>query len=413
MPEADLLVTGLDEVATPTGPLPVQGEAMADLRVIEDAAVAFREGQIHRLGPADEVADAAARERFEVDGGTLVPGFVDAHTHLVWAGDRADELVMKLAGKSYEEILAAGGGIHSTVQATRAASPGQLVEQARARLDRCLGLGTTTMEAKGGYALTVEGELELLRVLDELDQAHPVDVVATVLGAHAIPEDVDRSRFVDEVAAELTPRAAKEGLAEFCDAFVDEGAFTVEEGRRVLEAGRAEGLDVRVHADELARTGAARVGLELEAASLDHLNRVTEADVDVLAEAAAVDWDGVATLCPVTPFTSDVPYPPARDLVDAGVPVALGSDLNPNAWSEGMWFTLALAVHELGLRPAEAVTAATANAAASLNRHDRGRLEEGLLGDAVLLDVPSHTHVGYRMGGEPVKAVFKRGQRVA
>jgi imidazolonepropionase len=412
MPEADLLLTGMDELATPTGQPPLRGEAMGDLRVVEDAAIGFREGQIHRVGTREQLADVEAREVREVDGGTLVPGFVDAHTHLVWAGDRARELAMKLAGNSYEEILAAGGGIHSTVRSTREASAGELVDQARQRLDRCLGLGTTTMEAKSGYALTVEGELELLRVLAEVDQAHPVDLVTTLLGAHAIPEEVDRERFVAEVAGELPPRAVEEGLASFCDAFVDEGAFTVDEGRQVLAAGAEQGLGVRVHADELARTGAFELGLELDAASLDHLNQLDEADVAALGEAAEGGWSGVATLCPVTPFTSDVPYPPARQLVEAGVPVALGSDLNPNAWSEGMWFTIALAVHELGLRPAEVLTAASANAAASLDRHDRGRLEEGLLADAVLLDVPSHTHLGYRMGGDPVEAVYKAGERV-
>jgi imidazolonepropionase len=275
-----------------------------------------------------------------------------------------------------------------------------------------MALGTTTLEAKSGYALSTEGELELLRVLAELDERHPVDVVATLLGAHALPEDVDRATFVDEVAGQLTPEAAKQGLAEFCDVFVDEGAFTVEEGRRLLEAGRQAGLEARVHADELARTGAARMGLELEAASLDHLNQITGEDVQALAQAAGDDWRGVATLCPVTPFTSDVAYPPARELVEAGVPVALGSDLNPNAWSEGMWVTIALAVHELGLRPAEALTAATANAAASVNRYDRGRLEGGCKADAVLLDVPSHEHVGYRVNGAPVEAVWKDGEQV-
>lgn len=412
MPEADLLVTGLDEIATPTGEPPSTGDALGELRVIEDAAIAFREGRIHRLGPAAELADVDARERYETDGGTLVPGFVDAHTHLVWGGDRARELDMKLEGRSYEEILAAGGGIHDTVRSTRQADAETLLASARERLTRCLEQGTTTLEAKSGYALTTDGELELLRILAELDDAHPVDVVSTLLGAHALPEDADREAFVDEVAGQLTPQAAQQGLAEFCDVFVDEGAFTVEEGRRLLEAGRQAGLEVRVHADELARTGAARMGLELDAASLDHCNQVTSEDVEALAQATG-DWRGVVTLCPVTPFTSDVAYPPARELVEAGVPIALGSDLNPNAWSEGMWFTLALAVHELGLRPAEALTAATANAAASVHRYDRGRLEEGCKADAVLLDAPSHRHLGYRVDGPPVEAVFKDGERVA
>jgi imidazolonepropionase len=413
MPEADLLVTGLDELATPTQAGPIRGEAMGQLRVVEDAALAIAGGRIQRVGSAEELADVDADRRWEAEGGTLVPGFVDAHTHVVWGGDRARELAMKLEGASYEEILAAGGGIHSTVASTREAGEDELVGQTRARLDRCLAAGTTTMEAKTDYDLTVEGELALLAVLAELDATHPMDLVPTLMGAHAIPDDVERAAFVRELVEELTPRAARQGLTAFCDAFVDEGAFTVDEGRAILAAGREAGLEVRIHADELARTGAARLGLELDAASIDHCNRVTAEDVQALADASVEGWDGVATLCPVTPFTSDVPYPPARDLVEAGVPVALGSDLNPNAWSEGMWFTLALAVHELGLTPAEALTAATANAAASLRRSDVGRLVEGCVADAVLVDVPSHEHVGYRVDGPPIEAVVKAGERVA
>lgn len=413
MSDVDLLVAGLDELATPIGEPPFVGEAMGDVRVIEDAAIAFRGETIAHVGTEAELSDLSADHRFDADGGTLVPGFVDAHTHLVWAGDRARELSMKLEGISYEEILAAGGGIHSTVQATRDASTAELAAASRRRLDRCLALGTTTMEAKSGYALTPEGELRLLQVLQELDEEHPVDIVPTLLGAHAIPKQTDREAYVEQMIDELTPRVAKQGLAEFCDAFVDEGAFTVEEGRRILEAGKASGLDVRVHADELARTGATRMGAGLNAQSLDHLNRVDEEDIATLAGAVEDGWSGLATLCPVTPFTSAIPYAPARDLIDAGVPVALGSDLNPNAWSEGMGFTISLAVHGMRMRPGEVLTAATANAAASVNRFDRGRLQAGLRGDAVLLDLPSYEHLGYRMGDGLVKTVVKNGRPVA
>lgn len=411
--QVDLLIEGASELATATGPGPFAGTEQGAVETIERASVAIEEGRIHAVGPAGSLADLDAEQVLDASGGTVVPGFVDAHTHLVFGGDRADELVMKLEGASYEEILAEGGGIHSTVRATRGTGAGALADGARSRLDGCLAAGTTTLEAKSGYALTVEGELELLRVLASVDEQHPVDVVSTLLGAHAVPEGTDRSAFLDEVVGALTPQAADAGIASFCDAFVDEGAFTVEEGRRILEAGRQAGLGVRIHADELSCTRAGRLGLELDAASIDHVNRIDPADVQAW-EARPVDQRPVATLCPVTPFTTEsIPYAPARELIEAGIPVGLGSDLNPNAYSEGMWFTLALAVHAMRMTPSEALVAATANSARSLGLDDRGRLEEGLLADLVVLDVPSHEHIGYRMGQAPVRAVVKEGKILA
>lgn len=411
MSEADLILTGASQLATPVGTPPFSGEAQGAVRTLEDAAVAFRDGRIVALAPSDRLEGWTARERVRCQGCTIVPGFVDAHTHLVWAGDRAGELVMKLQGKSYQEILAAGGGIHSTVEATRQATQDEIVEAASARLDACLALGTTTLEAKTGYALTFEGEMGLLGALERLDE-HPVDLVHTVMGAHALPEGTDRQAFMDMVCEQLTPEAADQDLARFTDVFVDEGAFTVEEGRRVLEAGRKAGLGRRIHADELARTGAFEVGLELDALSIDHLNQATAEDIATMGQASRDGWPGVATLCPVTPFTSDLPYAPARDLIEAGVPVALGSDMNPNAWTEGMLFTLLLAVHGMRMTPSQALVAATANSAWSLGLDDRGRLEEGLVGDAVVLDMPSHTWLGYRFGADPVRHVIKDGALV-
>lgn len=409
MPEADLIVDDLAELATPTGPGPHAGPEQGDLRAVEDATIAFRDGQVAAVGTHEELADWSAPEIVDGSGGTLVPGFVDAHTHPVFAGDRAGELRMKLEGASYEEILEAGGGIHSTVEATRAASKGEMADLLAGRLDRLLALGTTTLEAKTGYALTVPGELELLEVLLDADEHHATDLAVTLLGAHAIPQDADREAYLDDVCGKLTTAAAERG-ADFVDVFVDEGAFTVDEGRRVLEAGRDAGLAVRIHADELACTRATRLGVELGAASIDHLNQVHEHDIAAMADRER--FPGTATLCPVTPFTSSIRYAPARELIRAGVPVALGSDLNPNAWSEGMLFTIALAVHGMRMRPAEALVAATANSAYSLGMEDRGYLAEGAIGDAVLLDVPSHEHLGYRLGGDPVRAVVKDGRLV-
>ncbi len=411
MSTADLILTGAREVATPIGQPPFRGAAQDQVEILEDGAVAFLDGHVVAVAPSDRLETWEADRRVRCEGCTIVPGFVDAHTHLVWAGDRAGELVMKLEGKSYQEILAAGGGIHRTVDATRHATQDEIVDTARARLDACLALGTTTLEAKTGYALTFDGEMGLLGALERLDE-HPVDLVHTVMGAHALPEDVDREAFVAMVCDELTPEAVEAGMARFTDVFVDEGAFTVEEGRRILEAGRKAGLERRVHADELARTGAFEVGLKLDALSIDHLNQLTTDDVARMGQAVEDGWSGVATLCPVTPFTSDLPYPPAGPLIDTGVPVALGSDMNPNAWTEGMLFTLFLAVHGMQMTPSQALVAATVNSAWSLGLDDRGRLEEGLVGDAVVLDMPSHTWLGYRFGADPVRHVVKDGQLV-
>ncbi len=404
------MITGLSELATPTGTPPLTGAGQGAVETIPDAAIAFRDGRIQAVGTTHELSSWTAEDTLDGTGCTLIPGLVDAHTHPVFAGERSHELTMKLQGASYSEILEAGGGILSTVEATRSADRAVLIDQTGGRLDRCLAAGTTTMEAKTGYALSVEGELALLEALVALDASHPMDLVNTVLGAHALPPGADRTEFLQQVCAELTPRAAKQGGARFCDAFVDEGAFTVEEGRGVLEAGREAGLGVRIHADELARTGAFELGLELEAASIDHVNQITSEDTATLATAVDDGWSGLVTLCPVTPFTSELPYAPARDLIEVGVPVALGSDLNPNAWSEGMWLTLSLAVHGMRMTPAEALVAATVNSAWSLGLEDRGRLEEGLIGDAVLLDVPSHKHIGYRLPSPPVRAVVKGGE---
>lgn len=408
MPEADLLLTNCAQVVTPVGAPPFRGARLGAVRVLPEGKVLFKGGKVAAVLTAQEMGDWSSVREVDCHGGTVLPGLVDAHTHPVWAGSRAEELLAKLEGRSYSEILAAGGGIHSTVRATRRAHLGDLVALTTKRLDGALAHGTTTLEGKTGYCLDVEGELKLLRVLARVDAAHPIDVVPTVLGAHAVPDDVPRARFLEEVSDVLTPAAAKEGLARFTDAFVDEGALTTDEGRQVLEAGRDVGLGVRIHADELSCTRAARLGLDLGAASIDHLNRVHPEDLGGLGREGA----SAATLCPVTPFTSSLPYAPARDLIEAGAAIALGSDMNPNAWSEGMLLTLALAIHRMRLTPAEALTAATANSAWSLNLEDRGRLEPGLAGDAVVLDAPRYEAIGTKVGGLRVRAVVKGGALV-
>ncbi|MDX1610817.1 MAG: imidazolonepropionase [Candidatus Thermoplasmatota archaeon] len=412
MPEADLLLTDAHQAATPVGGPVLAGDRQGQVETIPEATLAIKEGRIQAVGSREEMADWTATKTVDCTGATMVPGFVDAHTHLVWAGDRADELVLKLEGHSYQEILAQGGGIHSTVKATRNAPVGLLKRGCVQRLDRCLAAGTTTLEAKTGYALTHAGEIELLEVLASLEE-HPIDVVATLLAAHAVPRGSDRVGFVEMIRERLTPEVAEKDLARFNDVFVDQGAFTVEEGRQILQSGLDHGLPARIHADELACTRAARLGLQVNARSIDHLNKVHPDDIDALARARLDGaWSGVATLCPVTPFTSDLPYAPARDLIEAGVPVALGSDMNPNAWTEGMLFTIYLAVHAMRMTPAEALVAATVNSAWSLGLEDRGRLAPGQRADIAVLDMPRYEYLGYRFTGDPVRQVIKGGRVV-
>jgi imidazolonepropionase len=400
----DLLITGIGELVT-------NAPGAADLvGAVTDAVVAVRGGSVVFAGAAASLPDELAElETIDVGGRAVLPGFVDAHTHVVFAGDRADEFARRLRGETYQEVLASGGGILSTVRATRAADEEDLIVSAAGRLDRMLRHGTTTAEAKSGYGLDLETERRCLAVIHALGEHHPVDLVPTFLGAHAVPADFgpDRDGYVRFVVEEALPACAP--LAAFCDVFCDEGAFTVDESRRVLEAGAGAGLGLRVHADELAHSGGARLAAELGAASADHLAWVDEADARALAEAGTV-----AVLLPATTFSLRTRhYAPGRMLWDAGVTVALGTDCNPGtSYTESMPFVVALACLELGLTPEEAVWAATAGSAASLGLHDRGRLTEGAAGDLILLDAPSYRHLPYRPGVDLVRTVVKAGRPV-
>jgi len=415
----DLLIHHLAEIATPTGTTPRAGADQGRVERHRGAGdggleVLCRDGRIAFAGTAAErrrrFGELAGAARLDGAGGTLVPGFVDPHTHLPWAGSREEEFARRLAGATYQQIAAAGGGILSTVAATREAGEDELVERVRRRMDRMLVHGTTTAEAKSGYGLTRDDELKQLSAIRRAAAGHPVDLVPTLLAAHEVPPEhrEQRGRYLDLVCEEIVPAAAEAGLARFCDVFCEEGVFTAAESRRVLEAGVRHGLAPRLHADEFVDSGGAALAAELGALSADHLIAVSDAGIEALAGSGVT-----AVLLPGTSFfLMKHTYAPARRLVEAGVPIALATDCNPgSSFTESLPMVFVLAVFELGLSIEEALTAATLNAACCLGLGaEIGSIEEGKRADLALLDAPNLLHLAYHYGVNPVRAVVKGGK---
>jgi imidazolonepropionase len=390
----------------------VVGPGEDGLRRTVDGAVAVVDGRVAAVGASDEVCRTYppenAAETLDTTGRTVVPGFVDAHTHACFAGDRSDEFVAKLRGATYGELLAQGGGILRTVRAVREASTDRLAADLLAHLDVALAHGTTTVEVKSGYGLDVETELRMLRAIADADDRHPVDIVPTFMGAHAVPRATTGDDYVDAVVADQLPAVADQGIARFCDVFCDEGAFTPDQSRRVLDAGLDHGLTPKVHAEELARTGGARLAAEVGAASADHLLHATDDDV-----AALVAADVVPVLLPGTAFSLGGDYADARAMLDAGAPVALATDFNPNCFSRAMPFAMTLACVGMRLTPDEALVAATANAARALDLADqRGTLRAGAPADLAVVDAPSHAYLAYDLDVNRVETVVKGGEVV-
>ncbi len=414
LPAADLLVEDAAQLVTVAGGAgPRAGAALGDLGLVPGGSVAAADGQIIAVGPAGEVRAAVAvapgARVISAAGRVVLPGFVDPHTHLVYAGSRIHEYEMRLRGATYLEIAAAGGGILSTVAATRAASEDHLVELGAERLDRMLACGTTTVEAKSGYGLSLDDELKQLRAAHRLSARHPVDVIPTVLAAHAVPPGYAGDAYVRLVIREILPAVADEDLAEFCDAFVDVGAFTPAQGRAVLEAGAELGLVPKLHADEFSDTGGARLAAEVGAISADHLLRVSDEGLDAMAAAGTI-----AVLLPGTAFFLGVPYADARRIIGRGVPVALATDFNPGTsptWSVPA--VVALACSGMKMTPAEAIVAVTLNAAWAIGLQDEvGSLEPGKAADLVILDAGDYRELAMHFGAPLVRQVIKRGQVV-
>jgi imidazolonepropionase len=413
--QADLLILNAAQLLTLASPDgPKRGAAMRDLGIVPGGAVAIRDGLVLATGPSDQLARQVRAERtLDAAGRVVLPGLVDPHTHLVWAGARADEFEKRVSGASYMEIMAAGGGIMSTVRHTRAATIDDLVAQTRPRLERALAHGTTTIEIKTGYGLNVEDELKQLGALDRLREGFPGTLVPTFLGAHAIPAEYkDRAdEYVDLVVEEMLPAvAALDDPPPFCDVFCEDGAFTLDQSRRVLEAARDLGFGLEIHVDEFKPLGGTRLAVELGATSADHLVSTPPGEIELLARS-----DTIAVALPGTPFgLGHHDHTPARALIDAGGALALATDCNPGTcWCESMQFMIALACRAMAMTPAEAISAATINAAHALGLGDHvGSLEPGKRADLILLDVPSYPHLAYRFGTNLVHTVIAAGQIV-
>ena len=394
-----LEIRNLSCLATATGASARRGSAQREILVVEHAAVRCEGGRIVFAGRDSDLRGRFDRPEREIDGSgkTLLPGFVDAHTHPVWAGDRAAEFARRLAGESYAAIAASGGGIVATVEATRRATREELTAATRSRLVAMRRSGTTTAECKSGYALDAEGEIRSLEILRDLAAEGIIGIVPTLLAAHEIPVERrrDRSGWVREITEAILPRAASAGLARFCDVFCEEGVFTVAESRAILSRARDLGLGLRVHADELARSGGARLAAELGAASADHLLFAGEDEIAGLAAAGTV-----ATLLPGTAWWLKSRRAPARALVDAGVPVAVATDANPGSCNtESLPAVAGHACHDYGMSIEETLTAITLNGAASLGlAPDRGSIEAGKRADLVLIDAPDYRHLVYHWG---------------
>jgi imidazolonepropionase len=414
-----LLITGASQLLTLQGPGPRRGKALSTLGLVKDGALLVRDGRIAAVGSRlklESLPDARAAEKLDVGGRVVQPGFVDSHTHLIHAADRAEEYELKIAGASYEEIARKGGGILNSAKKLRAATSEALKRRARAALREFAAHGTTTIEAKSGYGLDLVSELKILTLHKELAAEQPLEIVSTFLGAHVVPAEY-RSRpdgaekYVALLIERLLPEVAGHKLAEFCDVFCDRGAFSRAEAKRILEAGKERGLAPRLHAEQLTRTGATQLGIELGAASCDHLEQVNAADIRSLGKS-----NTVATLLPGCDFHLGLKqYAPARKLIDAGAIVALATDYNPGTSPTlSMPMILSLACSQLRMTPAEAIVAATINAAYALKREKEiGSLEAGKRADIAVFEVEDYREIPYYFGVNKCWMTIKNGEIVS
>ena len=420
METVDLYLHNADQVVTCASGVPKRGPGMADAGVIERGAVAVRDGRIVAAGPTGQLDGTITAERvIDCAGRSVCPGFVDAHTHTVFGGDRAAEFEQRIQGASYLEIMAAGGGIVSTVRRTRSASVDELVCSATVRLDEMLALGTTTVEIKTGYGLNVDDEIKMLRVIERLDREHPCDIVPTFLGAHAVPPEYDGNAeaytrcVIDEIlpaAADWYPssRFAARGVPMYIDVFCEDHAFDLDQSRRVLEAGIEAGFKAKMHVDQFNNFGGAAMALELGAASVDHLDVTDHAGIELLGGS-----DTIAVPLPAVNFNLGMAeYADARAMIDAGAAVALATDLNPgSAPCPSMPAVMAIACRYQRFTPAEALNASTLNAAHAIGQgEEAGSIEAGKRADLLVLKAGDYRHIPYFFGGNPVQTVIKRGR---
>ena len=412
--EVDLIIKNANELLTIAGASkkPFLGTQMKELGIIKDGGLAVNNGRIVAVGKTENIIKRfKGKESLDANEKVVMPGFVDCHTHLVFAGSREEEFEMRLQGASYMEILQKGGGILKTVQDTRKASKTELVENCKRTLKVMLEHGTTTAEAKSGYGLNMKDEIKCLEVMKILNEKQPVEVVPTFLGAHAIPPEYKNNTdgYVALLIEEMIPAIARRKLAEFCDAFCEKGVFSIEQSKKILLNSKRHGLMPKLHADEMTRLGGAELAAEIEAVSAEHLLFASEKGMEMLAEKGVV-----AVLLPGAAFSLMLGrYADARKMIEFNVPVALGTDFNPSCWIENMQTIIALACYEMKMTSAEAIVAATINAAHALNRaREVGSLEVGKRANILVLGVPNHKFLGYRHGVNMVEKVVKNGKLV-
>lgn len=383
---------------------------MANLAVVHDGGMLIRDGRIEQIGPSDEIeARRGDAEVIDAGGRVVLPGFVDAHTHLVFAGNRLEDFERRARGETYEQIAKAGGGIWSTVEKTRAASESDLFEQAKNRTNWFLKNGTTTIEAKSGYGLTTDDELKILRGMRRLNEETALEIVPTFLGAHAVPRETSPNEYADRVIDEMLPRVANEKLAEFCDVFCERGYFDIEQSRKILTTATKLGLKLRGHVDQLTNSGGAQLMAELRATTADHLEKTDERGIAALKSANVQP-----VLLPGSVYAlGSTLYPRAREMIEAGLAVVLATDFNPGSSpTPSMPMILSLACTQMKMSPAEAITASTINAAYSLGRGDRmGSLEPGKLANFSIFDCEDYRELAYWFGAPLAHSVYIRGKR--
>jgi imidazolonepropionase len=386
------------------------GPELSELGIIRDGGLLVRDGKIELVGTSAEIESKAGdAEIIDAGGKVVLPGFVDAHTHLVFGGNRLDDFERRARGETYEQIAKAGGGIWSTVEKTRAASESDLVVQARKHAEWFLRCGTTTVESKSGYGLTLDDELKILRVMRRLNEETPLEIVPTFLGAHAVPRDTRRDEYVEEVINEMLPRVTTDNLAEFCDVFCEHGYFDIEQSRRILNAAKRVGLKLRIHADQLTNSGAARLAAELKSTTADHLEKIDQQGITALSAAHVQP-----VLLPGSVYAlGSNGYPPAQQMISAGLAVVIATDFNPGSSpTASMPMVLSLACTQMKMSPAEAISAATINPAHSLGRGDEiGSVERGKRANFSIFDCEDYREIAYWFGMPQTYSVYVKGRK--
>jgi imidazolonepropionase len=410
---SSLAVLHASQLVTLIGPKrPRVGIELSELGIIRDGGMLIRDGKIEKVGPSDEIEkDVRDTEIVDARRRVVMPGFVDAHTHLVFAGNRFDDFERRARGETYEQIAKAGGGIWSTVEKTRAASEADLLAQAKKHATWFLRCGTTTAEAKSGYGLTVEDELKILRVMRQLKEEVRLEIVPTFLGAHAVPREISPDEYLDVVITEMLPRVTAEKLAEFCDVFCERGYFNIDQSRKILSEAKKLGLSLRGHVDQLTNSGGAKLMAEMGATTADHLEQTDEQGIAALKKANVQP-----VLLPGSVYAlGSGRYPRAREMIDAGLVIVLATDFNPGSSpTPSMPMVLSLACTQMKMSPAEAITASTVNAAYSVNRGDRiGSLEPGKLANFVIFDCEDYRELAYWFGFQQTHSVYVRGKSVS